>query len=47
MITQDYVHLTRQERMSLLQALADEIGSWKDARLFAEAIDKKRLPIPN
>ena len=42
-LTKDYVHLTHQERMNLLRTLADEIGSWKDARLFAEAIDKRRL----
>jgi len=38
--TCDYVHLTHQERMHLLCDLADEIGSWNDARLFGEAVDK-------
>jgi hypothetical protein len=38
--TADYVHLTHQQRLKLLKALADEIGSWTDARLFAEAVDK-------
>jgi len=28
----------------LLRDLADEIGSWNDARLFAEAVDKAAMP---
>jgi hypothetical protein len=38
--TADYVHLTHKQRTQLLRELADEIGSWNDARLFAEAVDK-------
>ncbi|MCY3019828.1 MAG: DUF3800 domain-containing protein [Planctomycetota bacterium] len=38
--TAAYVHLTRGERATLLRELASMIGGWKDARLFAEAIDK-------
>ena len=40
----DYIHLTRAQRTSLLRDLADEIGSWSDARLFAEAVDKTAMP---
>ena len=38
--TADYIHLTHAQRMKALQDLADEIGSWINARLFAEAVDK-------
>ncbi len=38
--TADYVHLTRSERMSLLQMLADLIGRWQGCRLFAQVVDK-------
>lgn len=38
--TQPYVHLTFAERTSLLQELADFVGSWSFARIFCEAIDK-------
>ncbi len=38
--TLSYIHLTRDERMDCLRAVADLIGSWHDCRLFAEAIDK-------
>lgn len=41
--TEDYIHLTMSERTQLLQELADEIGSWTDARLFAEAVDKRTI----
>ncbi len=40
----DYVHLTHAQRTQLLRDLADEIGSWNDARLFAEAVDKAAMP---
>ena len=40
----DYIHLTHAQRMRLLQELADEIGSWSDTRLFAEAVDKATMP---
>jgi hypothetical protein len=38
--TSAYTHLTLDERMNFLRDLADLIGSWGNARLFAEAIDK-------
>jgi len=38
--TEPYVHLTFQERMNLMETVAGAIGSWSDARLFAECIDK-------
>lgn len=38
--TDAYMHLTREERADLLKDLADVVGSWQDARLFAEAVDK-------
>lgn len=40
----DYIHLTHAQRTKLLQELADEIGSWNDTRLFAEAVDKATMP---
>jgi len=40
----DYVHLTHAQRTQLLRDLADEIGSWNDARLFAEAVEKAAMP---
>jgi len=39
--TEPYIHLTRDERVTLLQKLADMVGQWQEARLFAEAIDKQ------
>lgn len=42
----DYIHLTHAQRTQLLQELADEISSWNDTRLFAEAVDKATMP-PN
>ena len=38
--TDPYVHLTHAERMAFLRAVADCVGGWKFARLFAECIDK-------
>jgi uncharacterized protein DUF3800 len=35
-----YVHLTRDQRRSLVQEVADAVGDWGYARLFAECIDK-------
>lgn len=35
-----YTHLSFDERIDALRAVADTIGSWSDARLFAECIDK-------
>jgi hypothetical protein len=40
----EYIHLTHAQRTQLLRDLADEIGSWNDARLFAEAVDKAAMP---
>lgn len=42
--TASYIHLTKAERLACVQELADLIGSWADARLFAEAQQKKSLP---
>lgn len=38
--TEDYIHLTYDERKQLIYEIAREIASWKYARLFAECIDK-------
>jgi hypothetical protein len=38
--TSEYTHLTQFERMKMVQEVADLIGSWDRARLFAECIDK-------
>ena len=35
--TNAYIHMTHGERMSLVRAVADLIGSWGDAVLFADA----------
>lgn len=42
--TASYIHLTRDERLKCVEELADLIGSWADARLFAEAQKKSALP---
>lgn len=42
--TAAYVHLTKAERKQCIEELADLIGSWADARLFAEAQKKTALP---
>ena len=42
--TEPYVHLTRQERLDCLDELARLVGSWRDARIFAEAQDKVHAP---
>jgi hypothetical protein len=39
----DYTHLGLAERRQVMQRLADLIGSWRDARLFAEVVDKRYL----
>jgi len=36
----DYIHLTFHERKECIRQLADLIGTWKDARLFAEVVDR-------
>jgi hypothetical protein len=41
--TDAYTHLMLPQRTGLLRDLADEIGSWTDARLFAEAVDKRTM----
>ena len=38
--TENYIHLTFEERQSFLQEIADLVGSWCFARLFAESINK-------
>jgi Protein of unknown function (DUF3800) len=38
--TDPYIHLSHDERMNCLKEVADLIGSWGNARLFCEAIDK-------
>lgn len=38
--TDAYIHLTYDERMNFLREVADTIGSWSYARIFAECIDK-------
>lgn len=38
--TDPYIHLTFNERMQFLRDVADAIGSWSYARIFAECIDK-------
>ncbi|MGO9238948.1 MAG: DUF3800 domain-containing protein [Methylocella sp.] len=35
-----YIHLTKHERLTLAEDVADTVGSWGFARLFAECIDK-------
>jgi hypothetical protein len=38
--TQDYIHLTLEERQTFIKEVAVTIGKWNFARLFAECIDK-------
>ncbi len=38
--TDAYIHLTLKERLTFIQELADLVGSWSFARLFAECINK-------
>ena len=38
--TEDYIHLSYDERKSFVKEVAQKISSWKYARLFAECIDK-------
>ena len=38
--TDAYVHLTREERLNVVRSVADKIGRWGFARLFAECINK-------
>jgi len=41
--TDRYMHLTREERIDFLKKICEEINTWTDARLFAEACDKNAL----
>lgn len=38
--TKAYIHLTYAERVKVVEDVADLVGSWGHARLFAECIDK-------
>ncbi len=38
--TKDYIHLTHEERKTLIAEVADCVSQWDYATLFAEAIDK-------
>jgi hypothetical protein len=38
--TASYVHLTYSERIQVVRDIADAVGAWGFARLFAECIDK-------
>jgi hypothetical protein len=38
--TKAYIHLSHAERLDALRAVADALGSWNDARLFADAQKK-------
>lgn len=35
-----YIHLTRDERIACLEELAQQLASWTDVRIFADAISK-------
>jgi hypothetical protein len=39
-LTNSYIHLNYSERQALTREIAQCIANWKDARLFAECIDK-------
>ncbi|MFO0866731.1 MAG: DUF3800 domain-containing protein [Gemmataceae bacterium] len=39
--TDGYTHLTLAERFAVLEELATLISTWTDARIFAEAVDKR------
>jgi hypothetical protein len=38
--TADYIHLSHTERVNCVKEIADGVGNWGFARLFAECIDK-------
>jgi hypothetical protein len=38
--TEEHIHLTYNERIAFIREIADQVGSWKHARIFAECIDK-------
>lgn len=39
--TAPYIHLTRDERVTCLQEIAEEVATWQNARIFGEAINKQ------
>lgn len=41
--TAAYIHLSHDERLAALRAIADLLGGWEDVRLFAEAQMKSEL----
>lgn len=41
--TESYLHLTLTERRELLRRVAETVGMWTDAVLFADCIDKRAL----
>lgn len=41
--TRKYIHLTHAERVSILRDIADRIGGWQDAVIFADAQRKAAL----
>ena len=38
--TEQYTHLTFDQRQNFVREIADKIGTWSFARIFAEAVDK-------
>lgn len=38
--TDSYIHLTTAERLEIVQSIANQVGKWGFARLFAECVDK-------
>lgn len=45
--TNDYIHLTLNERQQVVTEIANLISSWNDVRLFAECIDKNHFDAAN
>jgi hypothetical protein len=41
--TEGFLHLTGEERRAFLERICDEITTWTEARLFAEAYDRNAL----
>jgi Protein of unknown function (DUF3800) len=41
--TEPYIHLTHDERVRLVREVADVVGGWGFARIFAECIDKSHF----
>lgn len=39
-MTEPYIHLSYDERKAFIRDIAEKIGSWSFARIFAECIDK-------